>query len=118
MSSPSCPNPHLIIAHQIANPTILSTEEKLFKEALKTVEERRKRQHDLPKIFDDLNQAKTIDDVKNLVEAERERSRLWKDPLGRSWLKIFGDYAEYVLAYKVLLDAVVTRGRCLFVGMT
>lgn len=110
MSSSSPPNPHNVIAQQIAQPLVLTTEQKLFKEALKTVEERRRKQQDLPKIFDNLNHAQTLEDVKYLVNNERAQNAIWSDPLGKSWLKIFGDYAGYLLNYKVVLDAVVTRG--------
>lgn len=109
MSNSSIQNPHSAIAHQLAHPVVLTTEEKLFRAALKDVEERRKRKHDLPNIFDNLNHARTIDDVKYLVENERASNMVWKESLGRSWLEIFGKYAEYVWSYKVVLDAVVTR---------
>lgn len=109
MSSSNPQNPHSAIAHQLAHPVVLTTEEKLFRTALKDVEARRRKKHDLPKIFDNLDHARTVDDVRYLVENERASNTIWKDSLGRSWLEIFGKYAEYVWSYKVVLDAVVTR---------
>lgn len=109
MSTPSSQNVYGAIAHHLTHPQVLSTEHKLFWDALKSVEQRRKSTGDLPEIFDNLNHARTINDVKFLLQNERASSKVWNDKVGKKWLEVFGKYAEYIWNYKVVLDAVVTR---------
>lgn len=111
MSTSALQNPHLALAQHLSNPRVLSTEEKLFRDALKTVEDQRRKTQTLPEIFDNLNHAQTIEDVKFMLENEKSSSTLWKKPLGKSWLRIFSKYAEYIWFYKGILDPVVTRSK-------
>lgn len=116
MSTSSPPNPHHVIAQQIANPTVLTTEQKLFKDALEAVKERRRNKQELPEIFDNLDHAQTLDDVRLMVETERARNKIWKSPQGKSWLKIFGKYAGLISMYKPVLDAAAATSERLLTG--
>lgn len=102
-------NVHSVIAQQLANPRVLSTEEQLFRDALKVVEAKRKQDGKLPKFFDDLNSAKSLDDVHQLLQKEKASNAVWKEPVGKSWMENFSKFAEKVWYYKVIIDAVGTR---------
>lgn len=106
MSTPNPQNVYVAIAHHLSNPKVLSTEERLFQDALKTVENRRKSQGDLPAVFDNLFHAQTINDVKFLLQSERASNAIWKNPVGRKWLEVFGKYAESIWMYKGIVDNV------------
>lgn len=102
-------NVHSTIAQQLANPRILSTEEQLFRDAVKVVEAKRKHDGNLPKFSDDLNSAKSLEDVQQLLQKEKASNAVWKEPVGKSWMENFAKFAEKVWYYKVIIDAVGTR---------
>lgn len=109
MSTLNSQNVYSAIAHHLTNPQVLSTEQKLFQDALKTVEKRRKNEGKLPKIFDNLNHAQTIADVRLLLQTEKASNIIWKDSIDKKWLKIFSKYAEYIWVYKGVLDAATSE---------
>lgn len=109
MPTPNSQNVYSAIAHHLTNPQVLSTEQKLFRDALKIVEKRRKNKGDLPKIFDNLNHAQTMTDVKLLLQTEKASNTIWKDSIGRKWLEVFGKYAEYIWTYKSVLDTATSE---------
>lgn len=108
MSNPSPQNVYSALAQHIANPQALSTEEQLFRDALKNIEVRRKKNGELPDIFDNLNYARSLEDVQYWIEKEKESNAVWKQPVGKSWMEKFSTYAECIWYYKGLLDPVVT----------
>lgn len=104
-------NIHSALAQHLANPKVLSIEEQLFRDALKVVETRRKKDGKLPKIFDDLTSASSLADVHQLLEKERGTNAIWKEPQGKRWMEIFGKFAEKIWYYKGILDAVGSRSK-------
>jgi len=109
MSSPNQTNVHAALAIQLSNPRILSEEEKVFQEALKSVQDEKRKHGKLPAIFDNISHAQNIEDVRFVLELERRANSFWSKDVGRSWLQHLGVFAEYFWHYKVVLDAVVTR---------
>lgn len=105
-------NLHQALAQYIANPRVLSAEEKLFQIALKRVEEEREQEGKLPRYFDNLLHARTIEDVRYAVELERKGNSFWTKDIGKKWLKHLTEFGERIYHYKVVLDAVVTRSEC------
>lgn len=106
MPNPNNVNVYSAIAQHLANPTILSAEEQLFQDALKTVEARRKKCGKLPKFFDNLTSAKSLQDVHKLLQTEKESNAVWKEPVGKRWMENFSKFADSIWYYKVILDAV------------
>jgi len=109
MSSLNQTNVHAALAIQLTNPRILSEEEKIFQEALKSVQDGKRKHGKLPVIFDNIRHAQNIEDVRLVLEVERQANSFWSKDVGRSWLQHLGVFAEYLWHYKVVLDAVVTR---------
>lgn len=110
MSTPKSQNIYLAVAHHLSNPKVLSTEEKLFQDAFRTVEKRRKSQGNLPAVFDNLNSARTINDVRFLLQHEQASNAIWKNPVGKKWLEVFGKYAETIWTYKSIVDSIANLG--------
>lgn len=109
MATPNQTNVHAALAIQLSNRRVLSEEEKIFQEALKSVQDEKRKHGKLPAIFDNIRHAQNIEDVRFVLDLERKANRFWSKDVGRSWLQHLGTFAEYLWHYKVVLDAVVTR---------
>lgn len=108
MSTSRPQNVYSAIAQHLANPRVLSAEEQLFQDALEAVEVRRKQKGNLPKIFVNLNQARSLEDVRSCIAKEKESNTVWKQPKGKSWMEQFGKYAECIWRYKGIVDGIVS----------
>lgn len=99
------------LAIRLSTAAALSTEQRLFRDALQAVETEKKKQGKLPEFFDNLRHAQTIGDVQYALKTGRESNKLWSEPEGQKWLKHMGQFAECIWQYKGILDAVVTRSK-------
>lgn len=83
-------------------------EEKLFQEALLNVSIKRNANGPLPKVFDLLNQAKTLADLSPVIACERNTNAVWKETKGKTWLKVISDFASKMLQCKDAVGLIVT----------
>lgn len=109
MSSATQTNIHAALAIQLSNSRVLSEEEKLFQEALKSVQDEKKRHGTLPVVFDRINYARTIGDVQYLFQDVKKENSFWTMDIGKAWLRHLANFAECLWQYKPVLDAVATR---------
>ena len=77
MSATSHVNVYSALAGSLANPRVLSQEERLFQQALRSVEDQRRKDGKLPKLFDNLSHARTIEDVQYMINHEKQNNDFW-----------------------------------------
>lgn len=111
MSSATQPNVHAALATHLSSHRVPTEEEQLFREALKLVQDEKRKQGALPKIFDSINYARTIDDIELIFETQRRGNAFWTEDIGKSWLRHLAKLAECLWQYKPIMDAVVTGSK-------
>jgi len=109
MSTTTQTNVHAALATQLSNHRVLTEEEKLFREALKAVQDGKRKHGMLPEIFDNINYARTIEDIEYLFQSERKANSFWTADIGKPWLQNLAKFAECLWQYKPVVDAIVTR---------
>lgn len=97
------------LAIKLSTSASLSTEERLFRQALSQVEDKTSRGGVRPAIFDILQHAQSIEDLKYALDSVRRSNKFWTEDVGKTWLKNLSKYAEQILVYKGLLGSVTAR---------
>lgn len=102
------------LALRLSSAQVLSIEQKLFQDALRTVEDEKRKEGKLPECFDNLVYAKSIEDVRYILTQGRKSNKFWSEDVGKKWLKHMSIFAEYMWQYKVVFDAVASRSKTEF----